>query len=75
MGPLYYRCYHIWRRTTKHFVAYYTGPRRHEEDLCLTLVDNISRDAAEPPPREIIDKIKQVLDLTRDPEWHVFYGD
>lgn len=75
MGPLYYRCYHLWRRTTKHFVTYYTGPRRNEEDWCLTLADNISRDTATPPPREIIDKIKEVLDLTRDPEWHVFYGD
>ena len=34
MGRLYYPCYHRWRRTTKHFVTYYTGPRRHEEDWC-----------------------------------------
>lgn len=75
MGRLYYPCYHRWRRTTKHFVTYYTGPRRHEEDWCLTLADNISCDTVMPPPREIIDEIKDVLDLTRDPEWHLFYGD
>jgi hypothetical protein len=67
--------HHIWRRTTKHLVTYLAGPRRHEEDWCLTLADNISRDTATPPPREIIDKIKKVLDLNTDPEWHVFHGD
>ena len=39
MGPLYYHCYHLWRRMTKHFVTYYTGPHCHEEDWCLTLAD------------------------------------
>jgi hypothetical protein len=63
------------RRTTGHIVTYYSGPRRHEEDWCLTLADNISRDTATPPSRELIDKIKEALEITRDPEWHRFYGD
>lgn len=70
MGPLFTRCYHLWRRTTRHIVTYYSGPRRHEEDWCLTLADNISRDTSTPPPRELIDKIKEALEITRDPEWH-----
>jgi len=61
----------LWYRITEHFVTCYTGPRRQEEDWCLTLADNISRDTS----TETIDQIKKILDLTRDPEWHVFYGD
>ncbi|KAI9428932.1 hypothetical protein H4582DRAFT_411351 [Lactarius indigo] len=75
MGPLFTRCYHLWRRTTTRFVTYYSGPRRHHLDWCLTLADNISPDTATPPPREIIDKIKEALEITRDPEWHLFCGD
>ncbi|KAF8805515.1 hypothetical protein BYT27DRAFT_7192612 [Phlegmacium glaucopus] len=75
MGPLFTRCFRLWRRTTKHFVTYSRGPRRHEEDWCLTLADNISRDTATPPPREVIDNIKNALEITRDPAWHRFYGD
>ena len=75
MGPLFTRCYRLWRRTTRHIVTYYNGPRRHEEDWCLALADNISCDTATPPPRELIDKIKEVLEITRGPEWHRFYGD
>lgn len=75
MGPLFTRCYRLWRRTTRHIVTYYSGPRRHEEDWCITLADNISCDTATPPPRELIDKIKEALEIARDPEWHLFYGD
>ncbi|EDR01651.1 uncharacterized protein LACBIDRAFT_310607 [Laccaria bicolor S238N-H82] len=75
MGPLFTRCYCLWRRTTRHIVTYHSGPRRHEEDWCLTLADNISRDTAMPPAKEVIDKIKEALEITRDPEWHRFYGD
>jgi len=75
MGPLFTRCFRLWRRTTKHFVFYTRGPRRHEEDWCLTLADNISQDTVTPPPREIIDNIKHALEITRDPTWHRFYGD
>ena len=75
MRPLFTRCYRLWRRTTRHIVTYYNGPRRHEEDWCLALADNISCDTATPPPRELIDKIKEVLEITRGPEWHRFYGD
>ena len=75
MGPLFARCYRLWRRTTKHIVTYYSGSRRDDEDWCLCLADNISRDTATPPPQELIDKIKEALEITRDPEWHRFYGD
>jgi len=75
MGPLFTRCYRLWRRTTKHFVTYRSGPRRYESDWCLTLADNISPDTMTPPPRDIIDKIKEDLQLTRDPQWHRFNGD
>jgi len=36
---------------------------------------HLSCDTVMPPPREIIDEIKDVLDLMRDPEWHLFYRD
>ena len=75
MGPLFTRCYRLWRRTTTHIVTYYKGPRRDDEDWCLCLADNNSRDTATPPSQELIDKIKEVLEITRDPEWHRFYGD
>ena len=75
MGPLFARCYRLWRRTTKHIVTYYSGSRRHDEDWCLCLADNITRDTATPPPQELIDKIKEALEITRNPEWHRFYGD
>ncbi|KAH9061128.1 hypothetical protein EDB87DRAFT_1560797 [Lactarius vividus] len=75
MGPLFNRCHHLWRRTTVHFVTYYSGPRRHQSDWCLTLADNISPDTATPPPREVIDEIKEALEITQDPEWHLFGGD
>jgi hypothetical protein len=75
MGPLYIRSRHLWKRTTKHFVTYKRGPRRHESDWCLTLADNISSDTVTPPPREIIDKMKEALQITRDPQWHRFDGD
>ena len=75
MGPLFTRCYRLWRRTTRHIVTYYSGPRRDDEDWCLSLADNISCETATPPSRELIDKIKEALEITRDPEWHRFYGD
>ncbi len=75
MGPLFTRCHHLWRRTTVHVVKYYSGPRRYHEDWCLTLADNISPDTATPPPRELIDKIKEALETTREPEWHLFGGE
>ncbi|KAH8987806.1 hypothetical protein EDB92DRAFT_1935969 [Lactarius akahatsu] len=75
MGPLYTRCLRLWHRTTVHMVTYYSGPRRHQSDWCLTLADNISPDTATPPPREVIDEIKEALEITRDPEWHLFGGD
>lgn len=75
MGPLFTRCHHLWHRTTIHFVTHYSGPHRHHADWCLTLADNISPDTATPPPREVIDKIKEALDITLDPKWHLFGGD
>ncbi|KAH9031680.1 hypothetical protein EDB84DRAFT_1491459 [Lactarius hengduanensis] len=75
MGPLFTRCLRLWYRTTVHMVRYYSGPRRHQADWCLTLADNISPDTATPPPREVIDEIKEALEITRDPEWHLFGGD
>ena len=75
MGPLYLRTRRLWKRTTKHFVTYNRGPRRNESDWCLTLADNISSDTATPPDREIIDKMKEALQITRDPQWHRFDGD
>ena len=75
MGPLFTRCYRLWRRTTTHIVTYYNGPRRDDEDWCLSLADNISCDTATPPSRELIDKMKEVLEISRDPEWHRFDGD
>ncbi|KAH9003366.1 hypothetical protein EDB86DRAFT_3073138 [Lactarius hatsudake] len=75
MGPLFTRCLGLWYRTTVHVVTYYSGPRLHQSDWCLTLADNISPDTATPPPREVIDQIKEALDITRDPEWHLFGGD
>ena len=74
MGPLFTRCSHLWYRTTKHIVRYYSGPRWGDEDWCLALADNISPDTATPPPRELIDKIKEALEITQDPEWHHFGG-
>jgi hypothetical protein len=50
MGPLFTRCYHLWRQTTRNTVTYYSGPRRGEEDWCLTLADNISLDTVTPLP-------------------------
>jgi hypothetical protein len=75
MGPLFRGCYRLWRRTTKHFVTYYTGPRRHESDWCITFADNISRDTATPPSREIIDMMKENLHIQKEPQWYRFYGD
>jgi hypothetical protein len=40
----------------------------------LTLADNISSNTVTPPPREIIDKMKEAL-IMRDPQWHRFNGD
>ena len=51
------------------------SPRRHESDWCLTLADTISSDTVAPPPREVIDKMKEALQITRDPQWHRFDGD
>ncbi|KAH9171391.1 hypothetical protein EDB89DRAFT_2243567 [Lactarius sanguifluus] len=75
MRALFTRCHPLWHRTTIHFVTYYSGPHRHHADWCLTLADNISPDTATPPPREVIDEIKEALEITRDPEWHLFGGD
>ncbi|KAH9074147.1 hypothetical protein EDB83DRAFT_2505048 [Lactarius deliciosus] len=74
-GTLFTRCLGLWYRTTVHVVTYYSGPRLHQSDWCLTLADNISPDTATPPPREVIDQIKEALEITRDPEWHLFGGD
>jgi hypothetical protein len=46
MGPLFTRCYHLWQRTTRHIIMYYSGPHLHEENWCLTLAYNISCDTA-----------------------------
>ena len=75
MGPLFTGCYRLWRRTCVHFVKYYTGPRRHESDWCLTFADNFSPDTATLPPREIIDKMKENLRIEQEPQWYRFYGD
>ena len=75
IGPLFRGCYRLWRRTSTHFVTYNTGPRRHESDWCLTLADNISTDTATPPPREIIDRMKENLSIEKEPQWYRFYGD
>ena len=75
MGPLYIRTRRLWKRTTKHFVSYNRGPRRYESDWCLTLADNISSDTVLPPSSEIIQRMKEVLQITRDPQWHRFDGD
>ena len=75
MGPLYICSQCLWKRTTKHFVTYKSGPCRHESDWCLTLADNISSDTITPPPREIINKMKEALQITRDSQWHRFDGD
>ena len=75
IGPLFRGCYRLWPRTSKHFVTYYSGPRRDESDWCITFADNISRDTATPPPREIIDRMKENLRIEKDPQWYLFYGD
>ena len=75
MGPLFTRCYRLWPRTTKQIVRYYSGPRRGDVNWCLSLADTISHDTAMPPPREIINEIKEALETTQDPEWHRFDGD
>ena len=72
---LFRGCYRLWRRTSMHFIAYDTGPRRHESDLCLTLADNISPDTATPPSEEIINQMKENLRIEKDPQWYRFYGD
>ncbi|KAF8811526.1 hypothetical protein BYT27DRAFT_7183901 [Phlegmacium glaucopus] len=75
MGPLFTGCYRLWRRTSMHFVTYNAGPRRHESDWCLTFADNLSPDTATPPPREIIDKMKENLRIEQEPQWYRFHGD
>jgi len=73
MGPLFDRCHALWRRTTSHIV---TGPRRDDAvKWCLCLADNISSATKTPPPREIINQIKEALEITQEPEWHRFDGD
>ena len=72
---LFNGCYHLWRRTSVHFVVCNSGPRHHESDFCLTLEDNLSSDTATLPPREIIDKMKENLLIEKDPQWYRFYGD
>ena len=72
---LFRGCYRLWRRTSMHFVAYDTGPRRHESDLCLTFADNISPDTATLPSEEIINQMKENLRIEKDPQWYRFYGD
>ena len=72
---LFRGCYRMWRRTSMRFVAYETGPRRHESDLCLTFADNISPDTATPPSSEIIDMMKEKLGIEKDPQWYRYYGD
>ena len=75
MGPLFRGCYRLWRRTSRHFVTYYSGPRRHESDWCITFADNISPDTASLPPRDIIDRMKENLRIEKEPQWYRFYGD
>jgi hypothetical protein len=75
MGPLFRDCYRLWRRTSTHFVTYYTGPRRHESDWCITFADNISPDTATLPSREIIDRMKEILQIEKEPQWYRFYSD
>ena len=67
--------YRLWRRTSMHMVSCNTGPRRHESDFCLTLVDNLSSDTASLPSREIIEKMKENLRIEKDPQWYRFDGD
>ena len=73
-SQLFDGCYRLWRRTSMQFVTYYSGPRRHESDLCLTFADNISPDTATPPPEEIVNKMKENLRLEKNPQWYRFYG-
>ena len=61
ISPLFNGCYRLWRRTSMHFLTHHTGSRRHESDWCLTFADNIFLDTAMPPPREIIDRMKEDL--------------
>jgi hypothetical protein len=69
-------CYRLWRGTSMRFVTCNTtGPRRHESDFCLAFADNLSSHTATPPPREIIDKMKENLRIEKDPQWYRFYGD
>ena len=75
MGPLFRGCYRLWRRTSRHFVTYNSGPRRHESDWCITFADNLSPDTATPPPKEIIDRMKENLRIKKEPRWYEFYGD
>ena len=75
MGHLFRGCYRLWRRTSKHFVTYYSGPCRHESDWCITFADNISPDTASLPPRDIIDRMKENLRIEKEPQWYRFYGD
>jgi hypothetical protein len=75
MGPLFTGCYRLWRRTSMHLVTCNTGPRRHESDLCLTFADNLSPDTATPPPREIINRMKESLRIEQEPQWYRFHGD
>ena len=75
MGTLFRGCYCLWRRTSKHFVTYCSGPRRHESDWCITFADNISPDTASLPPRDIIDRMKENLRIEKEPQWYRFYGD
>ena len=74
-SDLFDGCYRLWRRTSMHFITYYSGPRRHESDLCLTFADNISPDTATPPSEEIVNKMKEKLLIEKDPQWYRFYGD
>jgi hypothetical protein len=74
MRPLYARTHHFWRRTTKHSITHMRGPRHDESDWCLTLADNKSADTVMPLPREIIDRIMQDLQLTRDAQWRRYDG-
>lgn len=75
IGLLFRGCYRLWHRTSRHFVTYYSGPRRHESDWCITFADNLSSDTATPPPSEIIKRMKENLRIKKDPQWYRFYGD
>jgi hypothetical protein len=77
MGPLFhdfYRLWRVWRWTSTHFVTYYTGTRSHESDWCITFADNISPDTATLPSREIIDRMKENLQIEKEPQWYRFSG-